>query len=190
MSPSKARAAGATLILILISAACSADIWWSVPQLCGGKAYSATAKASGWEFDQVQRVSWATDDSQPLTASVRPMDRGNFAIKVRVQLAADAICRLRVGDSVIELSRDQVVVDGDARAVTPAAQSPSWTLLGLHRHDGSLTVKVNGQEHFTFTESTADIAAVSLAAQRGTVGVSHFHLIGELERRPVDDAGE
>ena len=92
-----------TVCLLITSPVPAGDVWRVGPQLCGGRAYSSTAKAVGWEWDEDRRLAWASPDNPLMHTSLVPDEGANFVINVRAELTDGDTCVLQMDQCRFEL---------------------------------------------------------------------------------------
>lgn len=163
-----------------------ADNWIIAPQLCRGRAYSDTAKAAKWQFDQEKRVSLASMDSGTMFTSVFPGEASNFVVDVKLRLADGSQCRLTLGDATFDVKnsgvRTQLLTRGMEHAIDNNLDSRDWTLLTIKRHEGKMSVQLNGQHVLDLGSDIRAIEKIGLQSTRGTIAVSNFVLTGNLQQ--------
>ena len=173
-----------TVCLLVASPALAKDIWRVGPQLCGGRAYSSTAKAAGWEWDEARRLAWSTPDTPIMQASLVPDKDSNFVVNVRAELTPGDVCVLTMDKCRFEIApaeeKTTLTFNGLTTVVDLKKDSEQWTLLNIHRHDGKMEVKVNDTTVSTFDNNAQAFKEISLQATAGKVGVSHFVVTGEV----------
>ena len=177
----------ASVALPLIAATASAENWLTVPQLCGGKAYSDTARAARWRFDRDQRVSLATKDSETIYASVYPGNESDFVVNVRVRLSDGARCRLTLDKLIFDVTNSgaetQLVTNKRQHSFeNKSDNNRSWTLLTVRRRGGDMTALINGQHAVDLGKNPQAFESIGLRSSRGSIAVSSFSLTGRLER--------
>ena len=163
------------------------DIWLSAPQVCGGRSYSWTAKEANWTYDAEERVAWVSPDSSALPSSVLPIDSGNFSVRVRAQINENAKCVLQLGSHQIVWDRNEVKVNGEAFAIKRDVENAEpWGRLKFRQHDEQISLSLNDEVVKEWPTKLESVSKIELQILAGRVGVSHFHVTGELRKIPRD----
>ncbi len=167
--------------------------WITAPQLCRGRAYSESARATQWPFDREQRIALATPELGMMPASHVPGAGANFVVNIRLRLAEGAQCRLLLDDVRFDVSHsgsDTLLETNEQQATValPAADPQTgWLLLTVRRRDGQISAELNGEHILDLGASTRAFTRISLGATRGTVAVSNYVVTGEVQRRPPQE---
>jgi hypothetical protein len=160
--------------------------WIIAPQLCVGKAYSDTAKAAYWQWDEKQHVSLATPESNPIFTSYLPGAFADFVVNTSLRLVGEAQCRLTLGDATYDISnsgdRIRLVTAGKEYDFDNDDKSREWTTLSVKRGDNKISFQVNEQPKVDLGTNSQAIEKISLQSARGTIAVSHFVVTGNVQR--------
>ncbi|MCA9193474.1 MAG: hypothetical protein KDB03_16995 [Planctomycetales bacterium] len=160
--------------------------WLTAPQVCIGKAYSNTAKAANWKWDEQQHVALATPDSGAMLASCVPGRDADFVVQSKFRLEDNAACRLMVGNQSFEtsLSGKQVHVHimGEDYTIADESSDSDWISLTVRRGDNKFSVQINEQFQLDLETNSQAIEIISLQAIQGTMAVSNFAITGNIQR--------
>lgn len=160
--------------------------WVTAPQICLGRAYSNSAKAANWKWDDQQRASLATPDSGEILVSTLPGADADFVVTVKAKLLDGAQCRLTIGDATFDISKNgglTRLVTADKEHTFPIDDNADeWTLLRVQRRDNLLLVQVDERPQVELGEVGIAIEKIILKSRHGTVAVSNFMVTGDLQR--------